>query len=217
MTDQFMTHVRNAKKPTKRDAQQLVRLLADQIPERRHELARLYQYFRPSLGNITAAAKNPWKWAALAAGKHDVRQYLNYIQSKDGNVAATDGHRLHTFKHKSKAGLYDPRTFDRLYSEEDANAEGLRYPDWEGRVILTDETAKVSGKLGEPEVTPGLSENGLLEVMMVPGLPDDFGINAKYWEQAVCIFGPDADVRMTERCIQIEDGTHIAVIMAVRL
>lgn len=56
---------------------------------------------------LNAAQIEAFKWVFLAASKEETRYYLNGIYFGAEDIVATDGHRLHSFKHPVKWGLQE--------------------------------------------------------------------------------------------------------------
>ena len=71
------------------------------------ELDSLLLYFAPSLPKKATSAM---QWAAKAAGKKEVRYYLNYVRVQNGTAYATDGARIHITKTDLPEGWYCPLT-----------------------------------------------------------------------------------------------------------
>jgi len=114
------------------------------------DLARLYRYFMPT---SPAKPKTDWSWVALAAGKKDVRFYLNYIYSDGKRLMATDGSRLHLVK----TDKYEPGYYDRAGTKIH-DIDWHTYPNVD-RVIPNEELldAKVAFSELEMSVTPKAS------------------------------------------------------------
>lgn len=95
-------------KPTRKKAYSIILSLRESLgPEHADDLESLINYFAP------AVPKNPktaFEWVAAAAGKSDVRFYLNYVYVENGRMVATDGARLHLAKTDLANGFYDPKT-----------------------------------------------------------------------------------------------------------
>lgn len=94
-----------AHKPKKHELQNLVKELYEKYPEEDYILGQLYNHFMPS---VPKKAKTEWGWVALAMGKHDVRDYLNYIHVDEKYITATDGHRVHRIPNSNglESGFY---------------------------------------------------------------------------------------------------------------
>lgn len=62
------------------------------------------------IGSATLEKKHlpSFEWTLLAASKEETRYYLNGIYFDDGVIVATDGHRLHSFKHDVQWGARKP-------------------------------------------------------------------------------------------------------------
>ena len=123
------------RKPKKDHLQQIVRDLYENDltdSERLDSLALLYTHFMPA---APAKPKTLPQWIARAAGKKDVRYYLNYVYADHAaqRLVATDGHRLHLMplpgEGFDKAGFYCPKTLEYLNGVEFAT-----YPAYE-RII----------------------------------------------------------------------------------
>ena len=56
---------------------------------------------------LNAAQIEAFRWVFLAASKEETRYYLNGVCFGTEDIVATDGHRLHSFKHPVKWGLQE--------------------------------------------------------------------------------------------------------------
>ena len=70
-------------------------------------LKDLLTFFAPPLPKV---AKTAEQWVCKAAGKNDVREWVNYLYAHDGWLYATDGHRAHRVRTNLTNGYYDPLT-----------------------------------------------------------------------------------------------------------
>ena len=93
----------NHKRLQKSTAQEVVESLYKEATDEhtKQRLAKLYTYFTPP---IPKSPKKPLQWINLASGKQDSRPYLDNIYCANGELVATDGHRLHLMKYED-AGL----------------------------------------------------------------------------------------------------------------
>lgn len=90
-----------------------------------YHLDALINYFSPP---VPKEPRDAFDWVAKAVSDdRDVRKYLRYVYVEDGEMVATNGHRMHIAKTELPNGFYDPRT--RLLVDTDA-----KYPDYK-RVI----------------------------------------------------------------------------------
>lgn len=76
-----------------------------QLPE--GDIDRLLNYLAPPLPKT---AKTAFQWVAKAAGKNDLRKYLNSVHVDGGVMYASDGHRIHWAPTELGDGYYDART-----------------------------------------------------------------------------------------------------------
>ena len=56
---------------------------------------------------LTAEQMDAFKWVMLAQSKEETRYYLNGVYFDKDTIVATDGHRLHSFKHDVQWGRDD--------------------------------------------------------------------------------------------------------------
>ena len=100
----LLTHTN---KPTKKQAFELVQQLKHGHHLSGHDVDSLLNYFAPP---ITKKPKTAIQWVAMAAGKNDVRQFLNTVRVQAGMATGCDGHRLHECVTDLDDGYYDPKT-----------------------------------------------------------------------------------------------------------
>ncbi len=106
--DQITNLACSIKKPTKKGAFKIVQTLVVNQTLTVEQQAELYAFFLPGL---PAKPKTPDQWVAKAAGKYDVRDYLNYVYSDGSRLMASDGHVLHILNdcNNFSAGYYDSK------------------------------------------------------------------------------------------------------------
>ena len=191
------------RKPKKERLQAIVRdLYAGEMTdaERLDSLALLYTHFMPA---APAKPKTLAQWIARAAGKKDVRYYINYVYADHAaqRLVATDGHRLHLMPLPAqgfdKAGFYCPTTLEYLHDEEFAN-----FPDVD-RIIpdrATCETSPVNpaawevGEAANGTVyykTPygALNKQYVDAVLAAPGVEFEYIYAKEAGNSAVCFAG----------------------------
>ena len=94
------------KKPSKMEAQKIIKSLAALHPENIGDLEKLYSFFMPA---PSKKPKTPFQWVARAVGKKDLKEYLNYVYATETEIVATDGHRMHITRNtdsRFKPGYY---------------------------------------------------------------------------------------------------------------
>ena len=195
------------RKPKKDHLQQIVREMYENDltdAERLESLALLYTHFMPA---APAKPKTLAQWVARAAGKKDVRYYLNYVYADHAaqRLVATDGHRLHFMPLPAQGfdqpGFYCPKTLEYLHDEQYTN-----FPDID-RIIPNRagcrETAPVDpaawevGEAGNGTVyykTPygALNKQYVDMVLAAPGVEFEYIYAKEPGNSAVCFAG-DAD------------------------
>jgi len=140
-------------------------------------LGQLYRHFMPP---APRAAKTLEQWVAKAAGKKDVRYYLNYVYADPaGCLVATDGHRMHVIDlpEGMQPGYYCPKTLERLHDTEE-----WRYADWQ-RIVPTPTTQ---------ELQPlDVSAWAVDEIQGKPvyRMPDGAALNKQYVDEALAMPG----------------------------
>lgn len=107
-------------KPSRNEAYLKLLDLKERVPSEEYVIDLLINYFAPSVPKVP---KTAFQWVAKAvADDRDIRKYLRYVHVLDGEMVATDGHRLHIAKTNLANGFYDPKTG--LPAECD-----MKYPD----------------------------------------------------------------------------------------
>lgn len=106
------------------------------------ELDSLINYFAPPL---PTKAKDVFGWVAKAAAVSDIRECLQFVYVKDGNIVATDGARIHRGKTELPDGYYDPKTRLILSSMDRLG----KYPDIERLFNRKDQAVKYEHPLDE--------------------------------------------------------------------
>lgn len=140
-------------------------------------LGQLYRHFMPP---APRAAKTLEQWVAKAAGKKDVRYYLNYLYADPaGYLVATDGHRMHVIDlpEGMQPGYYCPKTLERLHDTEE-----WRYPDWQ----------RITPRPGTlPTQRLDVSTWAVDEIQGKPvyRMPDGVALNKQYVDDALAMPG----------------------------
>lgn len=171
-------------KPSKKQAQEIIKTLYNANPELGSELAKLYKYFMP------AKPKNPkstFDWVAqAAAGKDEIRTYLQYVCCDEEYLVAADGHRLHAMPADREPGFYIPSNEDRLPDE-------MKYPDWRRTIPKNHPTKLDPQNMGATleEVNNNKTELPVYRIPTATG--EDLGVNAKYLDQALNAPGEEAE------------------------
>lgn len=204
----------------KRKAGQLLEHMAKYgSPDLDADLAALYSYFMPkgtAAGKLKKAKRDDGAWLALAAGKKDVRRYLNWIYSNGEDSVAMDSHRLHVVRGTAKPkGYYSVDAPDVLVHDD----EYARYPDIE-RVIPTSED-KLTGTLDDATITTVKKFGGRVLCSLELDELETGLIDRDYWRQMASGFSGGAWV--TVDCsgeqlnrVKVEEGNRLAVIMGAR-
>lgn len=193
------------KKPTKTDAQQIIKRIAEQCPEQIQDLAALYVYFMPA---TPKKPKTDFQWVAQAAGKKDVRYYLNYVYVDEKNIVATDGHRLHMIPNSDniEPGYYLPNG-DKAHGPDFA-----KYPDYE-------QVKPATGEIKEYNIDSlGIKEGGGI---IAYNLGDNY-YQKLYLDQALTgcgVFKAFGGImkRGSMTALQIDNGIRTAILMPVRM
>ena len=151
--NQLVSSAARGVKPSKDQAQQIIRDLAETYPEAVPHLARLYAHFMPQRPKN---AKAGFAWVAQAMGKRDRREYLNLVYVDERHVTATDGHRMHRMS--NDVGL--PTGYYLSNGDKAYEADWHRYPDVD-RIIPT-----LTGAYQETEVV--IADLDVIECGKIP-------------------------------------------------
>jgi hypothetical protein len=165
-----------------------------------YDMANLYSFFIPT----TPKNKNDFQWvhSAITTTK-DTRYYLKYVYVIDGEMVATDGHRMHIAETDLENGFYDKAG---VKVEVDAT-----FPNYK-RVIPKDGTP-FSWVAEYCEVI----ENG--GAPLIYKLPNGAGVNKKYWDaatQGASVVDFDAVDKTSPIKIELT-GSRFAVVMPMAL
>lgn len=197
------------KKPNKKEAQDILRTLADKHPESLEALSHLYTYFMPP---APKKAKTAWEWITLAMGYKDRREELNYVYVNERHIVSTDGHRLHLMPNNDglEPGFYLANG-DKVH-----DPDYRRYPDYER--IIPNKSRMVAEQISE---APERVEIGNVHVYRMPWT-EEYGLNAQYLEAALMLDGYPATVLRDEEpnahhAVLFESGERVAVIMPCKL
>ena len=170
------------RKPTKVKAQHSLKSIfeehADQLSDDAlFHLGQLYRYFMPA---APRTPKTLEQWVAKAAGKKDVRYYLNYVYADPaGFLVATNGHRMHVMDlpEGMKPGYYCPKTLEWLQDHEE-----WRYPDWQ-RIMPT----PARWLLQRLDISTWAVDE--IEDKAVYRMPDGVALNKQYVDEALAMPG----------------------------
>jgi len=174
------------------------------------EAAILYAYFLPK-GGANKKDLSTEQWVALAVGKKDIREYLNYMYSDGKRLMASDGHRLHVAPDVGlPAGYYDS-ALNRV-----AHLDGVSYPDVD-RVIPADTDQREYREVTLSSLP--VEDSGTKAFKTIYRMPTGQGIQTKYLNEAVgkverFTYSSGAELGGAIK-ITHSDG-RIAVIMPVR-
>lgn len=102
-----MRNLITLRKASRKEAYLLVKRLREGALLAPREQDELLNFFAPALPKI---AKTAFNWVAAACGVRDIRSYLNVVHVKDGEMIASDGHRMHWAATTLDDGQYDPKT-----------------------------------------------------------------------------------------------------------
>lgn len=204
----------------KDEAQTLIAELATQDlteKEREFKLARLYTYFTPA---SPKKPKTDEQWIGLAmAGKKDIREYLQFIKANEGDLVATDGHRLHLISG------YD--TEDNSWYDKSMNSiEGIeyRYPDYKRVIPDTAKMTEIAIDVSSLEVVE-LAKAFSADLRYAYKIVDNKGdtllhVNKKYLDQALSgLTSPTFYINSEYpqyNSLLITDSNKLAVIMPIR-
>jgi len=164
-----------------------------------YALANLYSFFIPN----TPKVKTDFQWVHTAISTEATRYYLNYVYVADGEMVATDGHRLHLAKTELENGFYD-KAGNKV--EVDAT-----FPDYH-RVIP--EPAKPYSWVAAHCEVREIGDNGLAYI-----LTNGAGVNKKYWDiasQGADVVDFDMADEATPLRMDFENG-RLAVVMPMRV
>ena len=117
-----MTMLSHTNKPTKKEAFALVMQLKNGHHLSGYDVDSLLNYFAPPQPK---KPKTAIQWVAMAAGKNDVRQFLNTVRVQAGMATACDGHRMHECATDLDDGFYDPKTLCKVDTTDFVG----KYPD----------------------------------------------------------------------------------------
>lgn len=206
--NELATMAAKGRKGNKKECFNIVKELATETnPEfREAKLSILYSYFMPSTPKMP---KTEMDWCQSATAKKDVREYLQYVYvNANGRMSGTDGHRVHIVENSGMAEGY----YDKAGNKVDLD---YKYPDID-RIIKkhTKFTELASVDIDQIAVTDKgintrkIQVNGELVVH----------VQKDYYDQAVVGFDqPTMHYTDKTSCIQIEEGSKIAVIMPIRV
>ena len=175
------------RKPKKAEAQNALKSIfeehADQLSDDAlFHLGQLYRHFMPP---APRAPKTLEQWAAKAAGKKDVRYFLNYVYADPaGYLVATNGHRMHVIDlpEGMRPGYYCPKTLEWLHDVEE-----WRYPDWQ-RIIPRPGTLP----LHRLDISTWTGDE--IQGKAVYRMPDGVALNKQYVDEALAM----PDMKMTQ-------------------
>lgn len=200
------------KKANKRDCFEAIRELCNHIniddDKQSLALANLYSYFLPS---SPKKPKTGAEWVYLAKGKKDMRAYLNYVwQQQNGDLVATDGHRMHLLS----GGHYDAST---AIDTAGAPIDGLgRFPDY-SRIIPRKEDASAVTTLKNILAAPNAEiSTDKHKRTTIEHNGTSLYVDSGYWSDAVSFMPDDAEVYMFNDNLLIQHDNKLAVIMCVR-
>ena len=210
-----------SKKPGKRDAQILVRELADALPaeiwrEHGESLAQLYTFFMPPKPKT---ARTAFEWVALAAAgpKEFSRPFLAYVMVEPHRIYATDGHRMHVAPNDDglAPGAYLPNG-DFFATRDEFTSDVGHYPEID-RVIPSAHEWRQEVDLDELPI----GEVRGTVCREVPGGTWTGFFNRKYFDEAaqgmgkLCLQSKGHESAMLLTSINSADG-RFAVIMPIR-
>lgn len=111
-----MRKLSHTKKPSRGEA---FAMLLKMEPSR--DVDSLLNYFAPA---VPKTSRDSFEYCAKAvADDRDIRTYLRYVYVENGDIVATNGHRMHYGKTDLANGFYDPKT--RLPVDI-----SMKYPEW---------------------------------------------------------------------------------------
>ena len=194
------------KKPSKADAQNMVKALYESATNDadRAKLAQLYKFYVPT---ATKKPKTVFDWVALAMGKKDVREYLNYVYVTESHITATDGHRMHRVPNNTalSVGFYN-KGGDLVHGEDFA-----KFPD----------VARIIPSVMDRAIV--YTQDGIeLQVGEIQGtvtyiLPNGAHVNKKYYDDVVAYGNVTFYLSDSPNdSVLVKRGEHTAVVMPMR-
>lgn len=204
--NKLATVAQAARKPRKKEAQEIIQHIAELYPEHLNNLALLYNYFMPA---IPKRPKTPFNWVATAAGVADVRYYLNYIYVTEKRIVATDGNSLHVTKNveKSIPGYYlsNGAWFEKC--------SWARYPDIDRVLGAVEYSKAVYVDVPEhPEIVQ-LGE-GMFYKIEIPGLDKSILVHRDRLEKLFLGMN-DRTIQTDGKWIHATNGHNRALLLAV--
>lgn len=151
-------------------------------------------------------------WAIKARSMEESRYSLQFITAKDGEIIATDGHRLHIYKTEMviENGNYEVITSNKneIILE---TVKGVEYPEWEN-VFLKDEPVKII------EIECYSKRVSEAYTSLVRCLPIENTVNLKYFEDLLCISDKVTFlIHKKEEPIEFRTGKYRGLIMPIRM
>lgn len=174
------------------------------------DLAVIYKNFMPARPSKLKKNFTPFEWVASAAGKKDIRHYLNFVYADGTRIIGTDGHRLHTLIDDREPGFYCPVKGVKVHEKDWAN-----YPDVD-RVI-----PDISE--GYTPVTNATTEyEAMVNNKLVLKISDSESyLNEKYWLEASAWGEGTITYVPTQKSkgvvIDIPEQKALAIIMPMRI
>jgi DNA polymerase III sliding clamp (beta) subunit (PCNA family) len=151
-------------------------------------------------------------WVLKARSTEESRYHLHYIASKNGELIATDGHRLHIYKPEMiiKDGNYEVITSNK----NEIILEGVKeieFPSWE--------QVFPKGKPSEEIMIECHSKDmGSAYTRLVRKLPEPNTINLKYFEDLLCICDRVTfSIYGENEPIKLVSGKYRGLIMPIRI
>lgn len=208
-----MTSTHSIRKPTKAQAQAMVKELANRLGEENprivKDLASLYAFFMPPK---VKKPKTSFDWVALAMGNKDIRHYLNYVHVTSQYVMATDGHRMHRALNTTglSPGFY-LRNGDKAHEPDYA-----RFPDVD-RVIPSKASRTHVHTVKFNDLPVADHEKTATKAFSCCTLPHGTKVDKQYLEQAFAgIDEADVYEGRSNESVLIEHPYGLAVVMPLR-
>lgn len=205
----------DVKKPTKKEAQAIVRDLFDRHPEAGRELARLYSHFMPT---PPRKPRNRFEFVAKAVSKDATKENMRFVYVDEEYIVATDGHRMHYCENDAgdggtvlEPGYYNPKTGERVYDED-----YFLFPDYKriiNQVTKDIYTRWVVGGVIPVTQTIDGDECDCFDLLA----NDTTRVNAKYYYDAMSYEDTQTTTKTPMDAVLVAGDTVYAIIMPVRI
>jgi hypothetical protein len=151
-------------------------------------------------------------WVIKARSTEESRYGLQFITAKDGEIIATDGHRLHIYKTEMviKNGNYEVISSNKNEIILEA-IKDIEYPKWEDVFPKDEPTKIIEIKCYSKKVSEAYTS-------LVRCLPIENTVNLKYFEDLLCISNKVTFlIHKKEEPIEFRTGKYRGLIMPIRM